>query len=101
MMFTPFGFIKQPGGSSAYGIFLSNSGVDSGVCAVGPNKNTILYTTDITFKVNSIIYTNSDLTTRFDGGNFFYSTYDSRQAPYDIYIAVNRSGVITITGACK
>lgn len=84
-----------------YEIFLSNSGNDSGVCAVGPNKGTILYTTDITFSVNSIIYTNPGLTTRFDGNNFFYSTYDSLQAPYNIYIVVNRSGVITANGECK
>ena len=100
-MFTPFAFIKQPGGSGVYEILLSNPGVDSGVCAVSPNKDTIFYTTDITFPVNSIIYTNPGLTTRFNGNNLFYSTYDSLQAPYDIYIAVNRSGVITITGACK
>jgi hypothetical protein len=101
MMFTPFAFIKQSGGPSVYGILLSNPGPDNGVCAVGPNKNQVLYTTDITFQANTIIYTDFSLTTRFNGNNFFYSTYDTLQAPYDIYIAINRSGVITITGECK
>lgn len=101
MMFTPFAFIKQSGGSSVYEILLSNPGVDSGVCAVSSNKTPIFYTTDITFSVNSIIYTNPGLTTRFNGNNLFYSTYDSLQAPYDIYIVINRSGVIISNGACK
>ena len=99
-MFTPFAFIKQPGGSGAYEILLSDKGVDSEVCAIGPNR-TILYTTDITFSVNSIIYTNPGLTTRFKGNNFFYSTYDSFETPYNIYILINGSGVIVVNGECK
>ena len=101
MMFTPFAFIKQSGGSNVYEILLSNPGIDIGVCAVGPNKGQVLYTTDITFPLGSIIYTDSSLTTRFNGGNFFYSTYNTLQTPYDIYIAIDRLGVIKITGACK
>jgi hypothetical protein len=100
-MFTPFAFIKQSGGPSVYEILLSNPGIDIGVCAVGPNKGQVLYTTDITFPLGSIIYTNPSLTARFKGSNFFYNTYDTRQTPYNIYIAIDGSGVIKITGECK
>ena len=101
MMFTPFAFIKQSEGSSVYEILLSNPGIDIGVCAVGPNKDQVLYTTDITFQRNSIIYTNPGLTTRFNGRDSFYSTYDTLQTPYNIYISIDRLGVIRITGECK
>lgn len=101
MMFTPFAFIKQPGGTNVYEILLSRPSNDTGVCAIGPNRAPTFYTTDITFSVNSIIYTNPNLKTPFDGGNFFYSTYDSLQSPYNIYIVINRSGVITANGECK
>jgi hypothetical protein len=100
-MFTPFAFIKQSGGSSVYEILLSAPGPDDGVCAVGPNKGQVLYTTDITFPLGSIIYTNSSLTTRFKGNNFFYSTYDALQTPYNIYIAIDNLGVIKVTGRCR
>ena len=101
MMFTPFAFIKQTTQSRIYTILLSAPGPDDKVCAVGPNKGQVLYTTDITFPLVSIIYTDSSLTTRFKGGNFFYSTYDALQTPYGIYIAIDDLGVIKITGACK
>jgi hypothetical protein len=100
-MFTPFAFIKQSGGSSVYEILLSNPGTDIGVCAVGPKTDQVLYTTDITFPLDSIIYTDPSLTTRFRGGNFFYSTYNTLQTKYDISIAIDRLGVIKITGECK
>jgi hypothetical protein len=101
MMFTPFAFIKQSEGPSVYEILLSNPGPDNGVCAVGPKKDQVLYTTDITFPLGSIIYTDPSLTTRFKGNNFFYSTYDTLQTPYNIYISIDGSGVIKITGECK
>lgn len=102
-MYSPFAFIKQPASvtPSVYEIYLSNAGGDSRVCALEPNTRTAYYTDDINFNLGSIIYVDVDFKTPFDAGSAFYSTYDDRFSAYNIYVQINRNGVIVDTGICK
>jgi hypothetical protein len=100
-MFTPFAFIKPSEGITIiYQIRLSDPGEDSAVCALEPTRTT-LFTTDINFNINSIIYTDFNLTNPFRGGKgLYYSVYDKDGSPYDIYIQIDDLGTIKENGSC-
>jgi hypothetical protein len=104
-MFTPFAFIRPPDPIiNAYTIYLSDPAADrpSTACATGLSRTpTPYYTDDVSFPIASIIYTQPTLTIPFNGDNLYYSVYDDTEAPYGIYIQIDKDGIIIDTGICE
>lgn len=90
-------------GATPYPIKLTPSGRDAlEVCAIGRPLDTIYYVSDVAFPAGNFIYTDSELTTPWRGGNnSYFGTYDNLDTPYGIAIAVDRSGTIIDNQSCK
>jgi hypothetical protein len=98
-MYTPFAFIKTST-QSIYQIYFSRPAPDNRACFIAPDTSLILYTDDIAFRPNSMIYTNSSFTTPFNGDGQYYSIYNLSSNPYNIYVQVDKFGVIQTNGSC-
>ena len=90
-------------GTTIYQIKLSTPQIDSGKACTEriPANETIYYVTDNTFPINSIVYTNSELTRTFNGENLYYLVFNESNVSYNIYIRIDGSGVIRDSGQCK
>lgn len=90
-------------GTTIYQIELSTPQIDSGKACTEriPANKTIYYVTDNTFPINSIVYTNSELTRTFNGENLYYLVFNKSNVSYNIYIRIDGSGVIRDSGQCK
>jgi len=76
----------------------SGSGSSSTTCATGSFEGVYLYSPDSVLVVSSILYTNSTLTTIYDGFDSYWRFIDEFEAYKYAYIS--RSGVITSMGSC-
>jgi hypothetical protein len=80
-------------GNVTYTINLSNGFPDQRACGRETQENPF-YTLDNTFQPGSIIYTDKNLTTPYDGRNLVYAVYDDQKNPYGVAIQINGSGQI-------
>ena len=80
-------------GNVTYTINLSNGFPDQAACGRAAQENPF-YTLDNTFQRGSIIYTDINLTTPYDGRNLVYAVYDDQKNPYGVAIQINGSGQI-------
>lgn len=80
-------------GNVTYTINLSNGFPDQAACGRAAQENPF-YTLDNTFQPGSIIYTDINLTTPYDGRNLVYAVYDDQKNPYGVAIQINGSGQI-------
>ena len=80
-------------GNVTYTINLSNGFPDQRACGQ-PTQAKQFYTLDNTFQPGSIIYTDINLTTPYDGRSLIYAVYDDQKRPYGVAIQINSSGQI-------
>ena len=80
-------------GNVTYTINLSGGFPDQRACGQ-PTQANQFYTLDNTFQPGSIIYTDINLTTPYNGRSLIYAVYDDQKRPYGVAIQINSSGQI-------